>query len=154
MLNHPGEFRDRFSNVWLWAEYPGRDGPDIGVDLVAQEHDGKRWAVQCKDYPNANVTTAGINSFLAAAGGFDCRLFVSTSKGPIPKAGWSKLNKTPNCRVLTHGDLDAWPVDWAEFVDEPDSLVFEKTVYEPRPYQQTAVAKITERSSRSIGGGS
>ena len=91
----------------------------------------------------AKVTTAGINSFLAAAGGFDCRLFVSTSKGPIPKAGWWKLNKTPNCRVLTHGDLDAWPVDWAEFVDEPDSLVFEETVYEPRPYQQDAVAKIT-----------
>ena len=143
LLNHPGEFRDRFSNVWLWADYPGRAGPDIGVDLVAQEHDGKRWAVQCKDYPNAKVTTAGINSFLAAAGGFDCRLFVSTSKGPIPKAGWWKLNKTPNCRVLTHGDLDAWPVDWAEFVDEPDSLVFEETVYEPRPYQQDAVDKIT-----------
>ena len=144
LLNHPGEFRGRFSNVWLWADYPGRAGPDIGVDLVAEEHDGKRWAVQCKDYPNAKVTTAGINSFLAAAGGFDCRLFVSTSKGPIPKAGWWKLNKTPNCRVLTHGDLDAWPVDWAEFVDEPDSLVFEETVYEPRPYQQDAVDKIVE----------
>ena len=49
-----------------------------------------------------------------------------------------------NCRVLTHGDLDAWPVDWAEFVDEPDSLVFGETVYEPRPYQQDAVAKIVE----------
>ena len=145
LLNHPGEFRDRFSDVWLWADYPGRDGPDIGVDLVAQQHDGKRWAVQCKDYPAAKVTTAGINSFLAAAAPFDCRLFVSTSKSALPKVGWSKLQKAPNCRVLTHGDLDAWLVDWAEFVDEPDSLVFGETVYEPRPYQQTAVAKITEK---------
>ncbi|MCY4622410.1 MAG: DEAD/DEAH box helicase family protein [bacterium] len=144
LLNHPGEFRDRFSKVWLWAEYPDRDGPDIGVDLVAEEHDGKRWAVQCKDYPNSKVTTAGINSFLAASMGFDGRLFVSTSKGPLPKAGWQKLQKAPNCRVLTHGDLDAWPVDWAEFVDEPDALEFTEAIYEARPYQQDAVDAIAE----------
>ena len=84
LLNHPGEFRDRFSNVWLWAEYPDRDGPDMGVDLVAEEHDGKRWAIQCKDYPSAKLTTTGIDSFLAGASGFDCRLFVSTSKGALP----------------------------------------------------------------------
>ena len=130
--------------MWLWEDYPDRDGPDIGVDLVARQHDGKRWAVQCKDYPTAKVTTAGVNSFLAASAGFDCRLVVSTSKGPIPQAGWWNLAKAPNCRVLTHGDLDAWPVDWAEFVDEPDSLVFEETVYEPHPYQQDAVDAIAE----------
>ena len=144
LLNHPGEFRDRFSDAWLWEDYPDRDGPDIGVDLVAQQHDGKEWAIQCKDYPTTKVTTAGINSFLAASAGFDCRLFVSTSKGALPKVGWRKLQKAPNCRVLTHGDLDAWPVDWAEFVDEPQSLVFEETVYEPHPYQQDAVDAITE----------
>ena len=142
LLSHPGEFRDRFSNVWSWADYPDRDGPDIGVDLVAREHDGREWAVQCKDYSTATITTGGINSFLAASAGFDCRLFVSTSKGALPKAGWRNLQKATNCRVLTHGDLDAWPVDWAEFVDDPGTLAFEQTVYEPRPYQQDAIDAI------------
>ncbi len=142
LLDHPGEFRDRFSDVWLWEEYPDRDGPDIGVDLVARDLDGKEWAIQCKDYPRSRVATAEINSFLADAARFDRRLFVSTSKGALPKAGWRKLKKAPNCRVLTHGDLDGWPVDWAEFVEEPETLVFEETVYEPRRYQQEAVKKI------------
>lgn len=148
LLNHTGEFRDRFSDVWLWDDYPGRDGPDIGVDLVARQHDGTEWAVQCKDYTTTKVTTQGIDSFLAAATKFDCRLFVSTSKSALPQAGSRKLEKAPNCRVLTHGDLDAWPVDWTEFVDEPETLVFEENVYEPRPYQQEAVGKIVEGFKR------
>ncbi len=57
LLDHPGEFRDRFSDVWLWEEYPDRDGPDIGVDLVARDLDGKEWAIQCKDYPRSRVAT-------------------------------------------------------------------------------------------------
>ena len=27
----------QFSDVWLWDDWPGRDGPDRGVDLVAEE---------------------------------------------------------------------------------------------------------------------
>ena len=26
LLNHPGEFRDKFARVWLWDDWPGRDG--------------------------------------------------------------------------------------------------------------------------------
>jgi hypothetical protein len=31
--------------VWLWNEWPGRRGIDAGIDLVAEDHDGKRWAI-------------------------------------------------------------------------------------------------------------
>ena len=34
--------------VWLWKDWPGRWGPDIGIDLVAETHDGKLWAIQLK----------------------------------------------------------------------------------------------------------
>ena len=40
LLNHPGEFRDKFTRMWLWDNWPGRDGPENGVDLVAEGRDG------------------------------------------------------------------------------------------------------------------
>ena len=41
---------ERFDKVWLWSEYPGRNGrPDIGIDLVAKERDGGGFvAIQCQ----------------------------------------------------------------------------------------------------------
>ena len=142
LLNHPGEFRDRFVHVWLWDDWPGRDGPENGVDLVAEDRDGNEWAIQCKNYSTASVSTREVNKFLGAAGQFHSRLFVSTSKKPISAVGWKNLNKASNCRVLTHGDLDGWPVDWAQFVDEPDTLVFDNPVYKPYDYQQEAIEAI------------
>ena len=142
LLNHPGEFRDTFAHVWLWDDWPGRDGPDSGIDLVAEDRDGNEWAIQCKNYFNTQVKTKDVNSFLARAGGFHSRLFVSTSRQPLTKVGAKNLAKAPNCRVLTHGDLDGWPVDWAQFVDEPDTLVFDNPVYTPHDYQQEAIEAI------------
>lgn len=145
LLNHPGEFRDKFVRIWLWDEWPGRDGPDTGIDMVGEDRDGNKWAIQCKNYLNTKVTTQKINGFLGAAGSFHSRLFVSTSRQPLPKVGAQNLSKAPNCRVLTHGDLDGWRVDWAQFVDEPDSLVFDDLVYQPHSYQQEAVDAIEAR---------
>ena len=124
LLNHPGEFRDRFVQVWLWNDWPGREGPDTGIDLVAEDRDGNESAIQCKNYFNAQVETKDVNGFLARAGGFHSRLFVSTSRHPLTKLGARNLARAPNCRVLTHGDLDGWSVDWAQFVDEPEKFTW------------------------------
>ncbi|MGH3884789.1 MAG: hypothetical protein ACRDRC_15490, partial [Pseudonocardiaceae bacterium] len=45
---------DRFSNVWLWSEWPGRHGrPDTGIELVAEEREtAGLTAIQCKFYGN------------------------------------------------------------------------------------------------------
>ena len=32
----------------MWDEWPGRDGQDTGIDLVAEERDGGLCAIQCK----------------------------------------------------------------------------------------------------------
>ena len=29
-------YSQEFCNVWLWDEWPGRWGPDIGIDLVTE----------------------------------------------------------------------------------------------------------------------
>ena len=48
-------YRERFSAVWLWSEWaierPDFDGTDTGIDLVAEERDGRGYcAIQCKCY--------------------------------------------------------------------------------------------------------
>ncbi len=70
---------DRFSDVWLWMDWPGRQGrPDTGIDLVAQERDGGGLtAIQCKFYaPTHTLQRADIDSFFTASGkaGFASRL--------------------------------------------------------------------------------
>lgn len=36
---------NRFADVWLWSEWPGRAGrPDTGIDLVAKHRDSEGYA--------------------------------------------------------------------------------------------------------------
>ena len=56
-------YRERFAQVWHWNEWPGRDGSDIGIDLVAERHDGRLVAIQCKCQDH--IEKSNINSFLA-----------------------------------------------------------------------------------------
>ena len=143
LKNHPGEFRDRFEEVYLWNEYPDRDGPDIGIDLVAVEPGGRRWAIQCKFYEAGSVSTGAINSFLALAASYDARLLVYTSTAPIPDAAMRKLIAA-KCRILYHSELDRWDVDWLAFVDIPDELRPKSHRYTPHPYQREAIDAIVE----------
>jgi predicted helicase len=39
----------QFTEVWLWDDWPGRDGPDRGVDLVAVDADGEVWGIPRSD---------------------------------------------------------------------------------------------------------
>lgn len=42
-------YADQYSNVWLWGDWPGRDGrPNTGVDLVAHKREGGVCAPQGK----------------------------------------------------------------------------------------------------------
>lgn len=76
---------DRFSNVWLWNDYPGKDGrADFGADLVATERDGDgRIAIQCKFYaPDRSINRNAVDPFLSAIGirEFSGGIFVSTTE--------------------------------------------------------------------------
>ena len=82
----PGILGDRFTRVWLWGEWPGRDGSDTGIDLVAEE-EGGLCAIQCKFFdPHHPVPKKAIDSFMSASepAHFTSRLIVNTG-GPIQK---------------------------------------------------------------------
>ena len=46
LSREPGILGDRFSQVWLWHEWPDHEGPDTGIDLVAEEREGGLCAIQ------------------------------------------------------------------------------------------------------------
>jgi hypothetical protein len=49
-------FAQRFDEVWLWQQWPGRDGQaDTGIDLVATEHGGGVCAIQSTAIPVGSV---------------------------------------------------------------------------------------------------
>jgi predicted helicase len=68
LLNAP-EYRGRFRQVSLWAEWPQAWDPDAGIDLVAEENDGDLWAIQAKAYdPAYAIRKADVDSFLDESG--------------------------------------------------------------------------------------
>ena len=122
-------YADQFADVWLWNDWPGREGKhDTGIDLVATDKlTGGLIAVQCKFF--ASTSTIGkpdIDSFLSASGkeGFAQRIIVSTTdkwNGDAEDA--IKAQQIPVRRVGL-ADLEASPVDWSQFsLETPEVLV-------------------------------
>ena len=156
LLEHPGEFRDRFTQVVPWDEWEGRDGPDSGIDLVALDVDGGQWAIQTKCYRDARAPEAGVDSFLAKANTaqFQHRMFISASRAspPVTRPGLRKLRQA-GCRVLYHGDLAQWPVPWTELAADPDHTPIPRILYEPHPYQQDAIDAVVAGFDAGAGRG-
>lgn len=121
-------YRDRFSDVWLWSEWPGRGNkPDTGIDLVAGERIGNGLcAIQCKFYdPDSTIQKADLDSFFATSGKapFTSRIVVTTTDS------WSK-NAEPllddervPCTRIRLQDLEDSAVDWSKFsLSRPDKM--------------------------------
>ena len=146
LSKEPGILGDRFNQVWMWDEWPDRDGPDTGIDLVAEEEDGGLCAIQCKFFDlHQPVPKKAIDSFMSASEPphFTSRLIVNTG-GNIQKNALKTLEASPKpCRVLDRAELDGWDVDWLQYVDDPEGLQFQtREPYTPHPYQTKAVEQV------------
>ncbi|MFE9789112.1 restriction endonuclease [Nocardia salmonicida] len=83
-LTNDPTYKATLQRVWLWDDWPGRWAADAGIDLVAEDHDGKFWAIQAKAYaPDRAVTKDDVNKFLAESSRaiFSFRLLIA---GPSP----------------------------------------------------------------------
>lgn len=146
LLKDPS-WQARFDDVWLWQDWPGRQGKiDTGVDLVAHERYGHGYcAIQCKFYaPEHTVQKSDLDSFFTASGKhpFTSRMVVSTS------VRWSKHaedalegQQLPTFR-LGVDDLAASEIDWSAYsFAAPDDV----RVRQPktlRPHQVEALAAV------------
>ena len=148
LLQEPVIWGQRFTQVWMWDEWPGRDGQDTGIDLVAAERDGGLCAIQCKFFdPHRPVPRKAIDSFMVKSepDQYTSRLIINTGgriQGNTLKA-LQAVSKIP--RVLDASELEQWDVDWLAYVDNPEGLEFPaRPPYTPHPYQQEAVDAVCE----------
>ncbi|WP_196249574.1 restriction endonuclease, partial [Rhodococcoides fascians] len=81
LANDP-QYRNVLRRVWLWDDWPGRWGADAGIDLVAEDQEGRLWAVQAKAYgAQYSVTKADVDTFLSESSRrqFHYRLLIATT---------------------------------------------------------------------------
>lgn len=142
-------YADDFEEVWLWQDYPGRDGrTDTGVDLVASNAAGDLTAIQCKFYaPGTSITKEHVDGFIAASGKkgeFSRRLFVSTSDNWSSKADDTVQGQDPEVERLRAQDLDNSSIDWSQFsLEKPGELTRQKPKT-PRSYQLEAIEAVVD----------
>lgn len=139
-------YKERFSKVWLWMDFPKRGNlPDTGIDLVAEERDtGEYCAIQCKFYEYTHTLEKNdIDSFFTASGTklFSHRIIIATNyKWSIHAENALKNQQIPVTRITLY-DLANSPVDWSEFSLEkkPLKLKPKKSI---RPHQIKALEAV------------
>lgn len=140
----------QYKNVWLWNEWPDRDGRgDNGIDLVAERYDGGITAIQCKFYAeNTAIAKSEIDSFISNSGKkpFTHRLWVDTTGREWSKNATEMLDgqHLPIQRVGL-SDFRSSNIDWSTYeITAPENApeLYEKK--QLRPHQHTAVTKTLE----------
>lgn len=128
LLTDP-RYAERFDEVWMWADWPGRGPrPDRGIDLVAREREtGSLCAVQCKFYdPAHEVTKKDVDTFLAESGTgeFTSRLFVSTTEHWNSAAAATVAHQAIPVSRIGLNDLFNSTIDWDSFdLSTPEVMV-------------------------------
>ena len=135
---------ERFSHVWLWNDWPGRnDRPDIGIDLVARERDsGNLVAIQCKfRKPGTTLYLDDIATFLTALGHteFSEGVIVSTTENWGPNVENSLKNRDKPVARWGVWHFENSSIDWSKFrLGNPSNLA-SREVKTLRDYQSDAM---------------
>ena len=149
-LRHEPLYKDRFERVWLWSDWPGRNGrPDTGIDIVAKLRDSETFcAVQCKFYePDHSISKDDIDSFITASDkkGFAERIIIATTTKWSKHAEHAIEDLQVPCQRVTLDMLAQSSIDWSKF-DESD---LDRVSYLPpktlRPDQRDAIAAVIEK---------
>jgi predicted helicase len=109
-------YRNRFVKVWKWMEWPDREGPDIGIDLVAKEKDGSLCAIQCKCYADdATLAEKQITNFIADAEAEKIKNKILAYTGATLTPHANRILKKTHCGIIQQEHLRSSSVDWSEF---------------------------------------
>lgn len=144
-------YADQFSDVWMWMDWPERDGGDTGIDLVAREREtGGYVAIQCKFYePDHTLQKSDIDSFFTASGKhpFTRRLIISTTDRWGPNAEKALTNQQIPVNRLGMAELMDSPIEWDKIAwpTKPTTIhlpVADRKVV--RTHQRTAIARVLD----------
>ena len=138
------EYRSLLRRVWRWDEWPGRDGPDYGIDLVGEAYDGGVWAIQVKCLrADRQVRKAEIDSFFAVSGKapFTFRLLVTSSEAV--SANLRRTFSNQAAAYVTRDRLLTSPVSWPVSVNDLTSGA-QLPAKAPREHQAEAIGAVAE----------
>lgn len=147
-------YRERFSEVHLWSEWPHAKGHDVGIDIVAKEADSDRYvAVQCKFYePGHLMNLPDVQTFFAAlnatietehskkdtfVGGI---IVATTDHWNVPLLNHLFRQNIP-CQRIGLYDMEQAAVDWLSI---SRGNAGEITKYDARPHQREAIDAVME----------
>ncbi len=149
LLTNP-VYRGKFSDVWLWNEFPFRDEfgtVDLGIDIVCKAIDGEFWAVHCKFYAETSVIDkAAVDTFLATSSKtfdgdkkFSARLWISTSNNLTNNAEITLQNQSPPVARIGMEELRKAAVDWEKLDAGTFGEEAIKNFREPKEHQLNAI---------------
>lgn len=146
-------YKARFSDVWLWNEWPYAKGHDIGIDIVAKEADSDRYiAIQCKFYaPDYLINAHDVDTYFMALNStvktehsdrdkFAGGIIVATTDH------WNKvlldamLKQHIPCQHIGLSDLEDAAIDWTTILKGQGEI----TKYQPRPHQREAIDAVMD----------
>jgi superfamily II DNA or RNA helicase len=136
-------FSDQLRKVWLWDEWPGRFGPDAGIDLVAEDFEGRTWAIQAKAYaPAYAVKKRDMDTFLSESSRaqFDLRLLMATTNLIGGAARRTIVGQAKPVHTLLLAKLEQSALDWPS---SPSRLLRQEPKRnKPRPDQLQAISDV------------
>ena len=136
--------------IWRWADWPerealtGKDGRDIGIDLVARRTTGEWVAVQCKCYDDDRRLSKGeVDKFMSASQhikeGSESSLF--TLRWIVATCRWGRNAEQTIRGVYPHVSQ----IDFNEYLDiQLEKEDAERPVQEPWPLQHEAIEDAIE----------
>ncbi|GKR03041.1 DNA damage-inducible protein [Aeromonas caviae] len=143
-LTHEPTYADLYSDVWMysdWAKANGKDGKDVGIDLVAKTRATDEYhAIQCKCYDETyRLQKSDIDSFFTASGQapFCHRIIVTTTNHWSSNAEAALIDQTPPVTKIDLQALEDSVIDWSKY--QPDTVIQTKQKNQPRPHQQNAI---------------
>lgn len=141
------EWTAKFSDVWLWTDWPERAGrPDTGIDLVAKNRDDDGYtAIQCKFYAaESTVAKADIDSFLSASSRdeFTQRYIFDTARAWSGNATATLEGLSVPVQRVDIGYLDEVNIDWSGYSWTTPEVLPTAGPKQLRPHQVAALADV------------
>ena len=136
-------YQAHFAEVWPWNEWPGRDGGDIGIDIVARRHDGGLAAIQCKCQDR--IDKHHINSFLSESQRrlmgepYVERYIFTTATEWSDNAERAISRIDPPVQRVDFFGLDGAVIDWDAYLQDESAPLRGKPRKQLRPHQVSAV---------------
>jgi superfamily II DNA or RNA helicase len=145
-LENDPTYKPLLRKVWLWDDWPGRWDIDGGIDLIAEDHAGKLWAIQAKAFDaRYSICKEDVDSFVSESSRpiISHRLLIGTTDKRarlaiklmddlhIPFIGLTQLREAD--------DYLDWPATPAAL--RPSKPLKPK---KPWPYQQAAVKDVVK----------